>query len=388
MKNNELIFGENESELKTGEDFTYDLTPYHFNMDVEGLVRRFEDNDVIIPSFQRNYVWTKDGASMFIDSVLRGLPTPSFFFYEESPRKYLVIDGQQRLLTLYYYMKGVFPEKRQHQNTDSENKENKAISNSASRIKFTLSGRNVHNLWAGKMFSELSSEQQKRIKQTYIYIINLKQTSPAEDNSSMYLVFERINTGSTRLNAQQIRLCVSHGDYAQFLSSKSQDTRWSSVFGLDDITGSVSELILRFISLFYSQGLYKGSMKVFLDKKLRENSSFEIHKKEEIEKLYDNSFLALSSIFDSKAFSKGRFLIGYYLLISWIALANIVNDVSDINGWIETNKESILNAFILSKTDEEVNNFITDTRRASNSEILVSMIKKMTSFFRGAIDVK
>ena len=63
-------------------DYTYDLTPYNFNMDVEGLLRRFADRDILIPSFQRNYVWTKEGASMFIDSVLRGLPTPSLFFYE------------------------------------------------------------------------------------------------------------------------------------------------------------------------------------------------------------------------------------------------------------------------------------------------------------------
>ena len=67
----EVIFEDYEMEEET--DFSYDLTPYNFNMDVEGLLRRFVDNDILIPSFQRNYVWDQAGASMFIDSVFSGM---------------------------------------------------------------------------------------------------------------------------------------------------------------------------------------------------------------------------------------------------------------------------------------------------------------------------
>ena len=49
-----------DDEKNTDEaDYTYDLTPYNFNMDVDGMLRRFKDRDILIPSFQRNYVWGK-----------------------------------------------------------------------------------------------------------------------------------------------------------------------------------------------------------------------------------------------------------------------------------------------------------------------------------------
>lgn len=383
------IFNDDDG-LEDG-DFAYDLTPYHFNMDVEGLLRRFKDQDILIPSFQRNYVWTKDGASMFIDSVLRGLPTPSLFFYEESPRKYLVIDGQQRLLTLYFYINEFFPDKKQYQNiTISQNSiDFSSVKNSIGKnigIPFTLSGTKIFPSWKGKTFGQLTEEQQKRIKDTYIYIINLKQTVPADDNSSMYLVFERINTGSTPLNPQQIRLCVSHGSYAQLLCDYAKDKKWLEVFKLDDQASIVSELILRFITLYYAKGFYKGSMKSFLDRELKENREFQKYNRNSIESLYKNSFLVLTSIFNHSSFVQKRSLIGYFLLVTWISLANIIDDVSNIQTWISSNKKKISIAFeFLRNNNNDIKDFITNTRRASNTTVLQNMISIITKAFKDAI---
>ena len=390
MATDEKIIYNDDEELENA-DFTYDLTPYHFNMDVEGLLRRFGSNDILIPSFQRNYVWTKDGASMFIDSLLRGLPTPSLFFYEEKPRKYLVIDGQQRLLSLYYFIRGVFPDNKQHQNVKIDNNTfdidfSTLNDENLSGIPFTLSGTKVLSNWKGKTFSELTPEQQKRITDTYIYIINLKQTSPVDDNSSMYLVFERINTGSTPLNPQQIRLCVSHGKYANLICEKAKDKLWYQKFKINDTTGLVSELILRFISLYYVQGQYKGSMKSFLDKSLKENRNFEIHSEHEIKQLYSNSFYVLTNLFDINSFTQKKSLIGYYLLVTWISLANLLDNVTDIEQWFQINSLKIKNAFDKLKSNDNIIEFVTNTRRASNSASLVPIIQIITSSFNEAIN--
>lgn len=380
-----------DEELLENADFTYDLTPYHFNMDVAGLLRRFSENDILIPSFQRNYVWSKEGASMFIDSVLRGLPTPSLFFYEQTSKKYLVIDGQQRLLSLYYFVREIFPDKKQHQNIKIS-KENIDIDFSKidakyelKGIPFTLSGNNIFSSWKGKTFSQLTSEQKKRITDTYIYIINLKQTSPANDNSSMYLVFERINTGSTPLNPQQIRLCVSHGEYAQFLTEKAQNNMWTKRFNLDDKSSGISELILRFISLFYTQGNYKGAMKNFLDKELKNNNNFQLHSKDEIEKIYNNSFCVLTTIFDQKSFVQKKSLIGYFLLITWISIANIVKDYDDLTLFLNKFSKVLKENFEKARKTNEIQEFLNNTRRASNSETLTKMIEFMTNFLKDSI---
>ena len=363
------------------EDFNYDLTPYNFNMDVEGLIRRYKSKDIIIPAFQRNYVWSKESASMFIDSILRGLPIPSFFFFEEAPQKYLVIDGQQRLLTIYYFLKGKYPYKKQHQDLN-EDDTTPRYEGEIEGEPFALSGVKIHSAWKGKTFDQLTEDQKKRIQNTYLYIVNLKQTSPDDNNSSMYLVFERINTGSTRLNPQQIRLCISHGKYSKFLCEKALNPEWTNSFGINDKSGTISELILRFISLYYSKGYYKGSMKTFLDKSIKENDNFEIHSETEITKLYEESFYILCNAFTLKDFTPNKTINGYLLLVTWIAVANILPKTKNKEIWVLSNKEEIQKVFSRSCSDNrDVASFIQDTRRASKTETLQNIISIMTNEF-------
>lgn len=371
-------------------DYTYDLTPYNFNMDVDGLLRRFADKDILIPSFQRNYVWTKEGASMFIDSILRGLPTPSLFFYEESNKKYLVIDGQQRLLTLYYFIRGVFPDKKQHQNiivsptvADIDFSQIDADDGTIEGVSFNLSGTKICSEWKNKTFAQLSEEQRKRIRNTYIYIIDLKQTAPSDNNSSMYLVYERINTGSTRLNPQQIRMCVSHGSYIRYICEKSLDEKWKSVFGIDDKSSGVSELILRFFSLFYTQGEFVGSIKTFLDKSLKENREFQIHSREEVSVLFDKSFYVLTNFFDAKSFMPKKTFNGYMLLVTWISIANVILSVDNYLEWTDMNRECMKLRYESVLSNPDVCEFLSNTRRAANSQILKRMILIITDILKG-----
>ncbi|EMB26207.1 DUF262 domain-containing protein [Treponema denticola] len=348
-------------------DFYYDLTPYHFNMDVEGLIRRYKSKDIIIPSFQRNYVWTKDGASMFIDSVLRGLPSPSFFFYEEESQRYLVIDGQQRLLSLFYFVEGYFPEKKAHQAIAP-------ISKDISKENFSLTGKKIHPDWKGRCFKDLSPQQQKRILNTYIYIINLKQIKPTDDNSSMYLVFERINTGATPLNPQQIRLCVYHGNYADFISNYAQKYEWLNIFRLSDVTGGISELILRFFSLYYTAGEFKGSMKSFLDKELKNNRNFEKHSKDKLEILFERSFAMMCKCFDSRTFSPKKNFNGYMFLVYWIVIGKLLETNS-----VDPNKIQEISIKMIETN--EWKEFIENSRRASSSKNLMEIICFSEKYF-------
>ncbi len=83
----------------------YDITSFGADYDVEGLVRRLQRGDIFIPSFQHNYVWNQNLASRFIESLLLGLPIPGIFMAREAEsNKLIVIDGQQRLRTLQFFM--------------------------------------------------------------------------------------------------------------------------------------------------------------------------------------------------------------------------------------------------------------------------------------------
>jgi Protein of unknown function DUF262 len=90
----------------------FSITSYGADCPVDGLVKRIEDGDIVIPlfrmqpeegqttvGFQREFVWKKSQADRFIESLLLGLPVPGIFLVKEPNGKFLVLDGQQRLRT-------------------------------------------------------------------------------------------------------------------------------------------------------------------------------------------------------------------------------------------------------------------------------------------------
>jgi uncharacterized protein with ParB-like and HNH nuclease domain len=99
----------------------------------------WKDKSIIIPDFQRDYVWSINQASLLIESFLIGLPVPQVFFYVDGDNRNLVIDGQQRLLTVFYYFEGFF---------GKENEKGK-------RQVFRLLGLNEKNPFHNKTFEQL-----------------------------------------------------------------------------------------------------------------------------------------------------------------------------------------------------------------------------------------
>ena len=89
----------------------YDLTSTPNDFNLRTIYDFVESGAVKIPGFQRNYVWDIRRASKLIESLVIGLPVPQVFLYEEARNKFLVIDGQQRLMTIYYFVKQRFPRK-------------------------------------------------------------------------------------------------------------------------------------------------------------------------------------------------------------------------------------------------------------------------------------
>src|SRR3990172_6300632 len=87
----------------------YDLTASPNDFNILTIYSFIESGVVKIPGFQRNYVWDLKRASKLIESLIIGLPVPQIFLYEEARNSFLVIDGQQRLMSIYYFKKQRFP---------------------------------------------------------------------------------------------------------------------------------------------------------------------------------------------------------------------------------------------------------------------------------------
>jgi Protein of unknown function DUF262 len=85
---------------------TYDIASYPSDLTLSVIAEMWKNGDIEIPEFQRNFVWSIRQSSLLIESFLLGLPVPQVFFYINDQHKNLVIDGQQRILSVVSYFEG------------------------------------------------------------------------------------------------------------------------------------------------------------------------------------------------------------------------------------------------------------------------------------------
>ena len=227
----------------------YDISSYGADYDVEGLVKRLNRGDIFIPAFQRDYVWNQVEASRLIESLLLGLPVPGVFFAKENDsNKLYVIDGQQRLKSLQFFLNEVFNPKPGDEKINI----------------FRL--KHVQERFEGKTYSQLEEEDRINLNDSIIHATIIKQESPVEDNTSIYHVFERLNTGGRKLTAQEIRTAIYAGTFNELLNELNEYPKWRELFGKKNERLKDKEMILRFFAMYEKKKSYEKPLKEFLNK--------------------------------------------------------------------------------------------------------------------------
>lgn len=234
----------------------YEITSFGADYDVEGLVRRLNKNEIRIPEFQRSFIWTQAQGSRFVESLLLGLPVPGIFLTRDPETSRLeVIDGQQRLKTLQFFYNGVF-------NPKYEEKTRKV---------FTL--EKVQPQFLGKTYENLSAQEKRNLDNSIIHATIVKQDSPEDDDTSIYHLFERLNTKQTNLVPQEIRAALYQGPFDDLIKELNKNTQWRSIFGKESLKLKDRELILRFLALFFESGRYVKPMADFLSKFMKRHAN-------------------------------------------------------------------------------------------------------------------
>ena len=101
----EVIKSEIEDDYS--DDSLFNISSWGADLSFRELVSMYNDNELVKPELQRKYVWDKIEASRFIESILLGLPVPSIFLAQSGSQK-LIVDGYQRIMTVYDYIRGIF----------------------------------------------------------------------------------------------------------------------------------------------------------------------------------------------------------------------------------------------------------------------------------------
>lgn len=232
----------------------FEIATYPSDLTLSVIHEMWKNGEITIPSFQRNFVWNIRQSSLLIESFLLGLPVPQVFFYIDVDNINLVIDGQQRILSVVFYFEGYF---------GSENLQGR-------RQVFRLTGLSKGSPYAGKRFEDLTQAEQRKLRNSVLRAVNIRQLAPANQNTSMYHIFERLNTGGTPLRPQEIRNCVFHGELVNVLHQLNDEPFWRKILArkVRDRHQRDVEMILRVLAMRERGDQYEKPMKGFLNNQM------------------------------------------------------------------------------------------------------------------------
>jgi hypothetical protein len=245
VSDNVIDEAENDSSVPV---IVYDITSFGADYDVDGLVKRMKRKEIYAPPFQRGYVWNIKQGSRFVESLLLGLPVPGIFLAKEpATNKFLIIDGQQRLKTLQFFYEGRF--------NPHDDKEKSEV--------FRL--EDVQHPFNGVTYDDLEEKDRLRLDNSIIHATIIKQDSPLDGNTSIFHIFERLNTGGLKLNAQEVRTAATYGELILLLKKLNDDGNWRQIFGKPSLRLKDQELILRFIAFYLESDKYQKPISEFLN---------------------------------------------------------------------------------------------------------------------------
>jgi Protein of unknown function DUF262 len=266
----------------TGELFS--ISSFGVDYPVETLVSRMDKQLFYIPPFQRAFVWSQNQCSRFIESLLLGLPVPGIFLFKESDSgKHLVIDGQQRLKSLLYFVGGVINGRE-----------------------FALT--ELKTKFGGRTYKTLDEADRARLDDAVIHATVFKQDLPEGEINSVYEVFERINTGGIKLSPQEIRSCICHGNFNDYLHRLNENAEWRALYGPKSKRLKDVELILRFLAFYESGSNYKRPMKHFLNDYMKEKRNLTDDQLQEFGDVFVKMVTFVTKTLGNRAFRPDRSL--------------------------------------------------------------------------------
>ena len=247
----EIQLLDEEAERNEPLDLTGDerrLVTQPYDLSVSSLVDDIDAGRLLLRmEYQRSYVWDDAKASRLVESLLLNVPIPVCYFAENEDGTLEVVDGQQRLQSIWRFISSKAP--------DAE--------------RLTLRGMTVLSELNDARFDRLSSRDQRRIQNRTVRCIVITEDSHADIK---FDVFERLNTGAVRLSDQELRNSIYRGVFNDALKETALFQPFQLALGgqlvsrMDDC-----ELVLRFVALADRLTAYKPPLRQFLSEYMREH---------------------------------------------------------------------------------------------------------------------
>jgi len=345
----------------------YSITSYGADYPVDSLVKRIDAGDILVPTFnwkapekteivgfQRQYVWPRPKADRFIESLLLGLPVPGIFLVKEPSGVLLVLDGHQRLHTLQTFYSG-------------------AINDDVYRLSDT-----VQNRYVNLRYKDLDTEDRRRLDDSIIHATIIRQDEPTEDQSSIYSIFERLNTGGMNLQPQEIRVALYHGELVRVLQTLNDNIAWRKLVGAKSKRLKDMEMILRFFAFLYDFQGYAAPMKNFLNRYMAKNRSLLKQSEKELTNIFSLTAQTIFNGIGEKAFRPKRSVNAAVVdsLMTGVARRLLIHHpFADLEAFKAQYDQLITNADYLNATETGTSQSANITARFTKAEEAFTQIQ-------------
>ena len=275
-------------------------TSNYFLPQIRELIDRGEIINVR-PAYQRRLRWRANQKSRLIESLILNIPVPPVFLYETELARYEVMDGQQRLSTIQEFIAGGF----------------------------SLTGMQILEGLNGHRYSDCPPRVKRSLDRATLSAVVLLLESETggglgdlrRSRDIRHFVFDRLNTGGTRLNPQEIRNALYQSPFNDLLITISQLALFTEVFGIPPHDGEPTdenyvaperqrntlyasmrdcELVLRYYALRMADNI-KGSMKSMLDRTM-ENMTLSRSDIDSWKSEYEDRLSFMYHLFDGRPF--------------------------------------------------------------------------------------
>lgn len=240
---------------------------------VKTVVDSLDGNAIVIPDYQRRYVWTDAQASRLIESLIIQCPIPVVYLSQGSDEIYSVVDGNQRLRSLRRFLNN----------------------------EFQLKGLTAYPELEGNRFSELDPRFQRHIvNRTIRCLIILKDTHP----QVKFDVFERLNSGAVKLTPQELRHGIYYGDVVKAAEVCAKDKHFMGMVSVShNRRMKLEELVLRFWSLKAGYAKYKKPLSGFINNYCDANRTMSDENLKELADTFNSAHRAVSDYLGDLSFT-------------------------------------------------------------------------------------
>ena len=228
------------------------------------LVEGFDSMNFVIPRYQRKFIWTKEQVQELAISLLRGLPIPPIYAYRNDLNQLEILDGQQRILSLFLYYKGKYFKNLEKNSVElskimidpmlindnisfEQLLEDKKLLRDY-KYKFEYINDGVHE--EDISYDKLDQIVKRKLDFTPITIIEINIGNIKYKNRILYTVFKNLNSGGTKLKNQEIRNGAYQSKFYDMIHEINDfNPKWRTIFGNKHKHSKDVELLLRFAAI-------------------------------------------------------------------------------------------------------------------------------------------